>query len=137
MESATMSELPVIPTPDTDWNLVRERYLDGEPLACIADECGTTANAISIRAHREKWKQLAVRELLGDERRAGEMVRGNLLISCVQESKLLAELQPSRNPAEQDVWSRIRLRLLDTSSKLLGWERDAVQDAKAAKAIDV
>ncbi len=44
---------------------------------------------------------------------------------------------PAQEPDEADAWSRVRLRLLETCSKLFHWDADPVAASKPAKCIDV
>lgn len=122
---------------EPDWNAIQERYLTGEGLATIAADYGTTVNAISIRAHREKWKAQQFKVLLADEQAVSREVRANLVVSCLRESRFFHELAPSRNPIEQDLWSKIRDRLVSTAGKLLHWEQASTSGSKHAITIDV
>jgi len=120
-----------------DWNSIRERYLDGEPLAAIAADNGVLPNTISVRAYSERWKELQVRELLKDPKAVGEEIRGNLIVACLRESRMFRRLEADASPETLDIMSRVRLRLYDTTAKLLQWDADPMDKAKHVKAIDV
>jgi len=124
-------------TVEANWKSIQERYLDGEPIAEIAADNGVTVNAISVRAYRDRWKELQVRELLKDPKAVGEEIRGNLIVACLRESRMFRRLEADASPETLDIMSRVRLRLYDTTAKLLQWDADPLDKAKHVKAIDV
>ncbi len=137
MESATPESLsPIIPQAP-DWKAIKERYLQGEDLAPIAEQYGVTVGAISSRAYTHKWKELQIRELLKDEKSTSAEIRGSLIASCLWESRMFRHMDPSASPEKLDLYSRVRLRLVETCGKLLGWDADPLKSAKHVKAIDV
>jgi len=129
IETLTDAIAPVEP----DWNAIRERYLQGDSLADIALAHGTTDNAISVRAYQQKWKAQRASDILKDEKGLGAEIRGNLAVSCLEESRMFRDLLPSISPDMLDLYSRARMRLYDTTAKLLRWDADPVDSMKHAK----
>lgn len=134
---ASMSELPATVNVEPDWNAIRERYLQGDEINAIAADFGVTANAISCQAYRNKWKDAQLRLLSRDKVLLGEEIRGNVLLSVLKESRMLQRMDPSTNPVEADLWSKVRDRLVSTSSRLLGWDADPIANAKPARCLEV
>lgn len=135
--SLETGQTEAIAVTEPDWNLIRERYLQGEALADIAVQCGTTFNAISCRAYKEKWKEQHIKLLLADEKALSKEVRGNLLVSILRESLMFQRLDPSPIPDVLDTMSRCRDRLISSAGKLLGWDVDPVASAKPSRCLDV
>lgn len=122
---------------EPDWNAVQERYLEGEELASIAQDHGTTAKAIAMRAWRYKWKDQQFRRLERDKKQIESEVRGCLTVSCLREARVFQREDPPADLQERDLWGKARLRLLDTASKLFGWDADPLAQTKQAKVLDV
>ena len=122
---------------EPDWNAIEERYLDGESSIELAEAFGTTPNAIRLRASKGKWKDKQLRRLQDNERELSKEVKGCLMVSVLREARMFRLQDPVTNPIEADLWSKVRARLVDTASKLLGWERDALDSAKRVHTLDI
>jgi hypothetical protein len=124
-------------TTEPDWNAIQERYLQGDALTDIANDYGTTPNAIATRACRLKWKDQQLRLLRKDQTALSEEIKGNLLVSILRESRMFYAQEPSIDAESADLWSKVRERLINSASKLLNWDADPVKDAKQARVLDV
>lgn len=125
-------------TIEPDWNAIQARYFEGEELATIAADYGITDNAISCRAHREKWREQQLRLLVqADEPAVSREVRSNLIVHVLKESRMFQRLDPVQSASEARAWAQARALCIDAASKLLRWEEDPVQRAKLAKCLDL
>ncbi len=134
------SESLTVPTPlppTVDWNEVQRRYLQGDPICEIAEDCGTKAKLISDRAWRYGWKALHHKQLEENKQEVEREVKGSIMVSVLKEARAFSREDTPSDLALRDVASKVRLRLLETASKLFGWDADPVAKAKPVKAIDV
>lgn len=137
LEAETPVESVAITTIEPDWETIRDRYLAGDELSDIAEATGVTANAISCRAYQQSWKAEALRTLCRDEKRIGEEIRLNLLVSVYRESRMLQRIGASRVASEANAWSQARERCISAAARLLRWDDDPVASAKPARCLDV
>jgi hypothetical protein len=131
------SETTALELAEPDWKAIQERYLEGDSSTELAEEYGTTANAIRLRASKGKWKDKQLKQLQENEVELGKEVRGCLLVSVLREARMFRMTDPTPNAVELDLMSRVRERLVNTASKLLGWERDPLERVKSARCIDI
>ena len=135
VDTETTALTPIEP----DWNAIQARYLDGDSSAELAEEYGTTANAIRLRASKGKWKDKQLRQLGENEVELGREVRGCLLISVLREARMFRMTDPALVPEVLDTMSKVRSRLIGDAARLLGWDRenDPLASMKSAACLDV
>ena len=136
MQSVDIETTAISPI-EPDWNVIQERYLDGDDLASIAEDHAITPKAISMRAWRYHWKAQQFKLLEKNKVEVEREVRGCLMVSVLREARMFQRMDPSANPIEADLWGKVRARCHDLASKLFGWERDPLDHARQIKAIDV
>lgn len=133
MSEETSAISPVEP----DWNVIQERYLDGEPLAFIAADFGLTPGNIATRAWRYRWKSQQFKLVEQNKAEIEREVRGSLVVSVLKEARLFqAEDWPS-DWGLRDTASKCRTRLIENAAKLFNWNSDPLAGMKQAKALDV
>ena len=142
-EMAEIATTPAEPLSNTlaplppDWNLVRERYLNGDELADIAQSCGTTESAIWNRAFHEGWRDAELIAQVQDPIALSKELRDCVLVSVLKEARQVASERPRRNPGERITMAKARESLVAVAARLLGWSDDPAANAKQARCIDV
>lgn len=133
-----MDSLEIAPIAvETDWNEVQRRYLTGEELGSIAEDCGTTPHKISQRAWRHGWKAQQFKLLEEGRKELEREVRGCITVSVLKEARAFQREDPPSDLLLRDTHNKVRLRLLETATKLFGWSDDPLTSAKRAPCIDV
>ena len=112
-----------------DWNLVRERYLQGNAIPTVAKEFGIPPHSVRCRASREGWHVARNQALIAARQQLSDECHSRLIATVMKDIAGWDNVEyPARDSDKYEMLTRGRERLVNTAARLFGWDKPQTDD---------